>query len=186
MSIATRSRTPRSVLVAVGVAALAPFASADIIGLPIPGWQVNRWDAASASPVDPPSSITLTTNTSGQSRSMLHVTKQSVAKFQTSFTYRFTGTSSSILGSAFNGFAGSTHVNSGTTLAIHDFLSLVPFSGAVALLVLVRLVGKLQTDVAHNFRSMNCDARRKCLLKPPPETSRAAPSDARSKHRCCD
>lgn len=101
MSIATCSRTSRSVLVAAGVVALVPLASADIIGLPIPGWQVNRWDAGSASPVDPPSSITLTTNTSAQSRSMFYATKQSVTKFQASFTYRFTGTATSSMGAAF-------------------------------------------------------------------------------------
>lgn len=121
MSNATCSRTSRSVLVAAGIVAIAQLASADIIGLPIPGWQVNRWDAASASPVDPPSSITLTTNTSGQSRSMFHVTKQSVAKFQASFTYRFTGTASSTMGAAFvlhNESGGATAVSAASVSGV--------------------------------------------------------------------
>lgn len=41
-SLANCSRTLCSVLVATCVAALAPLASAEMVGLSIPGWHVNR------------------------------------------------------------------------------------------------------------------------------------------------
>lgn len=80
--------------------AIAPV-SADIVGFPIPGWSVNRWDSASASPVNPPSSITLTTGTTGQSRSAFHATRQSITQFEAGFTYTFSGAASSRMGAAF-------------------------------------------------------------------------------------
>ncbi len=117
---------PRSVLVAVVVVALSPVASVGFIGLPsrVAGKLPGCFQRLA---VDWQSSITFTINNSGPARSMSHVTKQSVAKFQASFAYRFTVTASSTMGSAFEGFTGSTYDNSGTTLTIHDFLSLVLF-----------------------------------------------------------
>jgi hypothetical protein len=62
---------------------------------------VNQWDGASASPVNPPHSITLTTTTTGQSRSAFFTTRQQISDFQVDFTYTFTGSASSKMGAAF-------------------------------------------------------------------------------------
>lgn len=117
---------PCSVLVAVVVVALSPVGSVGFIGCTsrVAGSLPGCFQRLA---VDRQSSITLTINTSGQARTTTHVTKQSVTTFQASFAYRFTGTASSTMGSAFEGFTGSTYDSSGTTLAIHDFLFLVLF-----------------------------------------------------------
>jgi hypothetical protein len=94
-------------LFAVSVATLgmtsvaAPRVHAGIVGFPIPGWQVNRADGASASPVNPPESITLTTTPTGQSRSAFFTTRQDTSQFQVDFTYTFTGSTSNRMGAAF-------------------------------------------------------------------------------------
>ncbi len=127
--------TPRAVILAVGGAGLlgAP-ASADIVGFPIPGWSVNRWDSASASPVNPPSSITLTTGTIGQIRSAFHTTRQSIAQFEAGFTYAFTGAASAPMGAAFvlhNHVDGAAAVARGSgNLGYTDFWG--TFNGASA------------------------------------------------------
>lgn len=79
----------------------AQHVQAGIVGFPIPGWQVNQSDGASASPVNPPESITLTTTTTGQSRSMFFTARQDITQFQTDFTYTFTGSTSNRMGAAF-------------------------------------------------------------------------------------
>lgn len=86
---------------AVVLATAAPSALADIAGFPIPGWQLNQWDGASGSPVNPPESITLTTGTSGQSRSAFYTTRQDITTFEASFTYTFTGNANGRMGAAF-------------------------------------------------------------------------------------
>ncbi len=83
------------------VSALAQRAHADIVGFPIPGWQVNQWDGGNLSPVNPPQSITLTTATSAQSRSAFFTTRQEVSQFQVDFTYTFTGSTANRMGAAF-------------------------------------------------------------------------------------
>lgn len=88
-------------LILAVAASLTATAHADIIGFPIPGWKVNQWDGASASPVNPPHSITLTTTTSGQSRSTFNTARQDISQFAASFTYTFSGTASSRMGAAF-------------------------------------------------------------------------------------
>lgn len=75
---------------------------ADITGFPIPGWCVNQWDSNNASPVNPPESVTLTTGTSEQFRSMFYGdARQGVSQFQVKFTYQFTGSASNQMGAAF-------------------------------------------------------------------------------------
>ncbi len=77
-------------------------ASADITGFPIPQWKVNQWDTAAKGPVNPPKSITLTTGTSNQSRSMFYEPeKQNITEFLATFTYQFTGISPGPMGAAF-------------------------------------------------------------------------------------
>jgi len=87
--------------IALVIAVGATTAHADITGFPIPGWQVNQWDSAAQSPVNPPESITLTTATRVQSRSMFHETTQDISRFQVEYTYQFSGTQQSIMGAAF-------------------------------------------------------------------------------------
>lgn len=98
-------------ITALSTVSAAQHAQADIVGFPIPGWQVNRSDGASASPVNPPNSITLTTTTTNQSRSMFFTARQDVTQFQVDFTYMFTGSTPSRMGAAFvlhNTFAGAS------------------------------------------------------------------------------
>ncbi len=89
---------PASLLPAITGLALVCLAStptlADITGFPVqPGWQVNQWDSASLPIVNAPKSITLTTGTGNQSRSMFYEpAKQGVDQFQAKFTYQFAGT----------------------------------------------------------------------------------------------
>ncbi len=101
---------------------LATPASADITGFPIPGWQVNQWDSAPLSPVDPPNSITLTTTTAGQSRSAFHEITQGISQFQVGFTYQFSGTQQNIMGAAFvlhNRPAGANAVATGSASGVN-------------------------------------------------------------------
>jgi len=88
-------------IAAIVVASGTTAAHADITGFPIPGWQVNQWDSAAQSPVNPPESITLTTTTAVQSRSMFYETTQDISRFQVEYTYQFTGTQQGIMGAAF-------------------------------------------------------------------------------------
>ena len=77
----------RCSLIITGVTLLASPVSADIIGFPIPQWDLNQWDSASPSPVSPPDSIALTTTTTGQSRSAFFTQRQDVSQFEVDFTY---------------------------------------------------------------------------------------------------
>jgi len=108
---------------ALGAASLSSAAAhADITGFPIPGWQVNQWDTAAQSPVNPPESIILTTTTRGQSRSMFYETTQDISQFQVEYTYQFTGTQQSIMGAAFvlhNRPAGASAVAVGSASGVN-------------------------------------------------------------------
>ena len=86
---------------ALAFGAVVPLATADIVGFPIPGWKLNRWDSAPLSPVDPPHSITLTTGTTGQSRSAFYEITQDISEFRADFTYQFSGTQQGFMGAAF-------------------------------------------------------------------------------------
>lgn len=121
-----RSKYVRAlVLAACGgfISAFPADVRAEINGFPIPGWQLNQLDAASAPPVNPPQSITITTSTINQRRSAFYTTKQDISQFHASFTYQFTGSSSTIMGAAFviqNVNLGAGAVGNGSHFAYTD------------------------------------------------------------------
>lgn len=116
-----RTTTPIHATLLISSCLIATTANADINGLPIPGWQVNQWDSAALSPVNPPHSITLTTNTNGQSRSMFYETRQDISRFRVEYTYTFTGEQLHPMGAAFvlhNRPAGASAVATGSASGV--------------------------------------------------------------------
>lgn len=107
-------RALTTIALAAGSAAmLAPTALADISGFgDFSGFQINKVDIAGAPAVTPPTSITLTGQGAGESRSIFFKTKQDVAQFQVNFKYRLLNLNNNGFGSGAFGMAFVVH-NSG-------------------------------------------------------------------------
>ena len=95
---------------ALAAAFLSGSAAAQISGFSIPPWKINKGDPNNPGPVNPPISVTLTTQTAGQLRSLFYCEKQRVCSFKVNFTYQYTGSTPGNMGAAFvlhtNGNAG--------------------------------------------------------------------------------